>query len=80
MTNAFGSQAEMDEEDGDENEDISDSMQIPPPIIEDEQEQERLESLKYIETTIDQQPLSHDNSKNPIIIEDQQAIINSQRV
>jgi hypothetical protein len=36
MTNAFGSQAEMDEEDG--NEDISDSMQIPPPIIEEEEE------------------------------------------
>lgn len=37
MTNAFGSQAEMDEEeDGDANEDISDSMQVPPPIIEEE--------------------------------------------
>ena len=41
MTNAFGSQAEMDEEDGDENEDISDSMQIPPPIIEEEEEKEQ---------------------------------------
>ena len=38
MTNAFGSQAEMDEEDGDENQDISDSMHIPPPIIEEEEE------------------------------------------
>ncbi len=76
MTNAFGSQAEMDE-----NEDISESMQeISPPINEEEEQEERLESLKYIETTIDHQPMSHENSKNPIVIEDQQAQIMSQRV
>ena len=35
MTNAFGSQGELYEED---DEDISDSMQVPPPIIEEDQE------------------------------------------
>ena len=54
-------------------------MQLPPPIMEEDDivEEQQLESLKYVETTIEH-PMSHDNSKTPIIIEDQQA--SSQRV
>lgn len=70
MTNQPLSNGEYEE---DMNEEISESMQLPPHM-EMQQEEQQLESLKYIDTSIS--PPQNENliqASNPIVIEDQQA-------